>query len=149
MELAKREFGRARRYQRPLAAIMLDIDHFKQVNDTYGHAVGDQVLQAVAARCRETVREIDILGRYGGEEFVVLLLETDLDGARILAERLRQCVVDPPISTDGGMMKITVSLGVGILDKECPDLDHLLQRADQALYKSKQDGRNRVSIWQG
>ncbi len=149
MEQANREFGRARRHQRSLVAVMLDIDRFKQVNDTYGHAVGDQVLQIVAARCRETVREIDILGRYGGEEFVFLLLETDLDGARILAERLRQCVVDPPLSTDAGMMKITVSLGVGILDKECPDLDHLLQRADQALYKSKQDGRNRVSIWQG
>ena len=149
MELADREFGRARRYQRPLAAIMLDIDHFKQVNDTYGHAVGDQVLQIAAERCQKTVREIDILGRYGGEEFVALLLETDIDRARGVAERLRQCVAEPPINTDGGALTITVSGGVAILDEECTDLDHLLQRADQALYVSKQAGRNRVSTWQG
>lgn len=149
IELAKREFGRAQRHQRPLVAIMLDIDHFKQVNDAYGHAVGDQVLKIVTERCQKTVREIDILGRYGGEEFVVLLIETDLNGARIVAERLRKCVAEPPINTDGGALTITVSVGVGILDKECPDLDHLLQRADQALYVSKQAGRNRVSTWQG
>lgn len=148
MELAQREFGRARRHQHPLTAIMLDIDHFKKVNDNYGHAVGDQVLQIVAARCRETVREIDILGRYGGEEFVVLLLETDIDGARIIAERLRQCVTEPPIDINVGSLVITVSLGIANLDQECTDLDDLLRRADQALYVSKQNGRNQVSIWQ-
>ena len=149
MELAQREFRRARRHRRPLTAIMLDIDHFKKVNDTYGHAVGDQVLQIIAARCRETVREIDILGRYGGEEFVVLLLETDIDGTCVMAERLRQCVAEPPISTDGGPLVITISLGIAILDKECTDLDNLLRRADQALYVSKRNGRNRASTWQG
>ncbi len=148
MELAKREFGRARRYQRPLAAIMMDIDHFKQVNDTYGHAVGDQALKIVAERCRKTVREIDILGRHGGEEFATLLLETDLDGARIVAERLRQCVAEPPINTDGGALTITISVGVAILDKTCIGLDILFVRADQALYVAKQAGRNQISIWQ-
>lgn len=147
MELAKREFGRARRYQRPLTAIMIDIDHFKQVNDTYGHAVGDQVLQIVAERFRKTVRDIDILGRYGGEEFATLLLETGLDGACTVAERLRQCVTEPPINTDGDTLSITISVGVAILDKACTDLDILLVRADQALYVAKQAGRNRVFIW--
>ena len=149
MELAKREFGRARRYQRPLTAIMMDIDHFKQVNDTYGHAVGDQALKIVADRCRKTVRDIDILGRYGGDEFAALLLETDLDGARIVAERLRRCVVEPPIVIGSGNPVITVSVGVAILDKTCTALDTLLVRADQALYVAKQAGRNQMSIWQG
>lgn len=148
MELAKREFGRARRFQRPLTAIMLDIDHFKQVNDTYGHAVGDQALEIVAERCRKTVRDIDILGRYGGDEFAALLLETDLDGARIVAERLRRCIVEPPINIGGDNLVVTISVGVAILDKTCTALDTLLVRADQALYIAKQAGRNQMSIWQ-
>ncbi len=148
MELAKREFGRARRYRRPLTAIMLDIDHFKQVNDTYGHAVGDKALKIVSERCRKTVRDIDILGRYGGDEFAALLLETDLDGARIVAERLCQCVAETPINTDSGTITITISVGVAILDKTCTGLDMLLVRADQALYVAKQAGGNRISIWQ-
>ena len=148
MELAKREFGRARRYRRPLTAIMLDIDHFKQVNDTYGHAVGDKALKIVSRRCRKTVRDIDILGRYGGDEFAALLLETDLGGARIVAERLCQCLAETPINTDSGTMTITISVGVAILDKTCTGLDMLLVRADQALYAAKQAGGNRISIWQ-
>lgn len=149
MELARREFGRARRYQRPLTAIMMDIDNFKQVNDTYGHAVGDQALKIVSDRCRKTVRDIDVLGRYGGDEFAALLLETDLDGARVVAERLRRCVVEPSIVIGGGNLVITVSVGVAILDKTCTALDTLLVRADQALYVAKQAGRNQMSIWQG
>ncbi|MBI5353849.1 MAG: diguanylate cyclase [Chloroflexi bacterium] len=148
MELSKREFGRARRYQRPLAVIMIDIDHFKQVNDTYGHAAGDQVLKIVAERCRKTVRDIDILGRYGGEEFAALLLETSLEGAQIVAERLRHCVSEPAINLDGHSLTVTMSVGVTTLDERCTSLDILLVRADKALYLAKQAGRNRVSIWQ-
>jgi diguanylate cyclase (GGDEF)-like protein len=147
MELAKREFGRARRYQHPLAAIMMDIDHFKRINDTYGHALGDHVLATVAERCRNTVRDIDIVGRYGGEEFVSLLLETDLNGARIVAERLRQSAA-LPIETDSGKLSITISIGVAIMDKKCTGLDALLVRADQALYVAKLAGRNQVAVWQ-
>ena len=147
MELAKREFGRARRYDRPLTAIMMDIDRFKDVNDTYGHAVGDQTLKIVADRCRKTVRDIDILGRYGGDEFAALLLETDIDGARIVAERLRRCVVEPPIVVGGGKLVVAVSVGVAVLDKTCTALDTLLVRADQALYIAKQAGRNQISMW--
>lgn len=147
MELAKREFGRARRYQRPLAAIMLDLDHFKQVNDTHGHAVGDQVLQIVAERCQKTVREIDILGRYGGEEFIVLLLETDLNGACIVAERLRTAITSKPMRVGEGLeLNVTASLGVAQRDENTTSLEILIARADQALYVAKHKGRNRVAI---
>jgi diguanylate cyclase (GGDEF)-like protein len=147
-ELAQREFERARRHRRPLAAIMLDIDHFKNVNDTYGHSTGDQVLREVSARCKTIVRDIDVLGRYGGEEFASLVLETDVNGGQIVAERLRQTVANPPIETDQGPLEVTISVGISILDQECENLDELLRRADQALYMAKQAGRNQVAVWQ-
>ncbi len=146
-ELAEIEFGRAGRYGHPLAAVFLDLDHFKQMNDTYGHAVGDQVLRVVAARCRDNLRKIDIMGRYGGEEFAALLPENDMDGARNVAERLRRCVADPPVDTDRGRLVVTVSVGVATLDNKCADLEMLLERADQALYAAKQAGRNQVCVW--
>ena len=147
MELSQHEFMRARRYNQPLAAIMIDIDHFKQVNDTYGHAAGDEVLRTVAWRCKKAVRQIDILGRYGGEEFTTLVLNADLQGVLIVAERLRRCIAETPIDSSQGLIQITISLGVGILDQDCKNLDDLLHRADQALYAAKQAGRNQVSIW--
>jgi diguanylate cyclase (GGDEF)-like protein len=147
MDLAKHEFERAKRYQHPLTAIMLDIDHFKNVNDTYGHAVGDQVLQVVSTRCKKAVREVDVLGRYGGEEFASLLLETEANGGRVVAERLRKAVAEPSINTDDGEIIVTISLGIAVLDKDCRDLDDLLRRADRALYAAKQGGRNQVAVW--
>jgi diguanylate cyclase (GGDEF)-like protein len=147
MELSQHEFMRARRYNQPLAAIMIDIDHFKQVNDTYGHAAGDEVLRTVAWRCKKAVRQIDILGRYGGEEFTTLVLNADLQGVLIVAERLRRCIAETPIDSSQGPIQITISLGVVILDQDCKNLDDLLHRADQALYAAKQAGRNQVSIW--
>ena len=147
MELAKREFGRSRRYQRSLTAIMMDIDHFKHVNDTYGHAVGDQVLRIVAERCQKTVREIDIIGRYGGEEFVTLLLETDIDGACIVAERLRAAIAGNPMHVGEGLdLNVTASFGVAQRDENTTSLETLITRADQAMYVAKHKGRNRVSV---
>jgi diguanylate cyclase (GGDEF)-like protein len=143
-ELAEHEFQRARRYRRTVSMIMLDIDRFKRVNDAYGHAAGDQVLQALAARCRETLRDIDFMGRYGGEEFVVLLPENDVGGARSAAERLRQCVAEPPIETYRGPVSVTISLGVAAMTEDCPDVVALLDRADAAMYAAKEAGRNRV-----
>ncbi len=146
-EQAVREFARARRYERPLAAIMLDLDRFKRVNDTYGHAVGDQVLQAVARICRRELRQIDLLARYGGEEFVALLPESELVEAGQVAQRLCDRMAAAIFDTNAGPVKLTVSLGVAALDHDCAELDDLLKRADRALYAAKEAGRNRVHSW--
>ncbi len=145
-ELAESELNRARRFGHPVSAIMLDIDHFKQVNDTYGHAVGDQVLRVVAKRCGESIRDIDVLGRYGGEEFAVILPSTDLPGARTMAERLRRSVADAPVPTDKGDLTVTISLGVASNAQDDGDVAALLNRADAAMYAAKQAGRNRVAV---
>jgi len=145
-ELAEHELNRARRFQHPVSAIMLDLDHFKQVNDTYGHAIGDQVLRVVAERCGEGIRGIDILGRYGGEEFAVILPGTDLSGAHNMAERLRRSVADVPVPTDKGDLTVTISLGVASNVQDDADVAALLNRADAAMYAAKQTGRNRVAV---
>jgi diguanylate cyclase (GGDEF)-like protein/PAS domain S-box-containing protein len=145
--LAEHEFERAQRYANPLAIMMLDLDFFKRVNDTYGHAIGDHVLCMVAERCAGNLREVDILGRYGGEEFVVLLPETNLASASIVAERLCRLIGDEPIKTEKGPVSVTVSLGVAPLDDACESFDALLERADQALYAAKENGRNQVAVW--
>jgi diguanylate cyclase (GGDEF)-like protein/PAS domain S-box-containing protein len=149
-ELGRHEFERARRFGRPLAAVMLDLDYLKEVNDTYGHAVGDQVLAGVGVLCRGELREVDLLGRYGGDEFVALLPECDVAGAKGVAERLRQSIAQTPVKTERGAVTMSVSLGVAVLDKGCADLEGLLNRADQALLRAaKRAGRNRVSVWNG
>lgn len=147
LELAEHEYERARRYNRPLCAIMLDIDRFKQVNDSYGHAVGDNALRAVAQRCRQSLRDVDHLARVGGEEFTVLLPECTLDGAVAAAERLRRNVADLQIETHRGLLTMTISLGVATLVDDCPKFATLLDRSDTALYVAKKAGRNRVAIW--
>jgi diguanylate cyclase (GGDEF)-like protein len=143
-ELAEHELQRARRYRRSLSAIMLDIDHFKQVNDTYGHAVGDHVLKEVADSCRQAMLKEDVLGRYGGEEFVIMMPESNLVATCQVAERLRQSIAQKTIDTEVGPVMVTVSLGVITLDDECSTLETLLAGADQALYWAKRSGRNRV-----
>ena len=155
-QLGEREFERAVRFARPLAALMLDIDHFKKVNDTYGHPVGDQVLRVLADCIRRGIRGIDVVGRYGGEEFTLLLPETDLPVAIQIAERLRQSVADLSIPIYKGNddstpvhIGINVSIGVAFLQPEVPNLSVLIDRADQALYRVKDSGRNRVVIWEG
>jgi diguanylate cyclase (GGDEF)-like protein len=145
-ELAGREVGRAQRYDRSLAVILFDIDHFKQFNDTYGHATGDEVLRAVAARCRQALRDMDLLGRYGGEELVALLPESALLDAGKAAERLRLTVADSPIYTRCGPLNVTMSLGVATLTPDCRDLATLLDRADAAMYRAKQAGRNQIAF---
>jgi diguanylate cyclase (GGDEF)-like protein/PAS domain S-box-containing protein len=145
-ELGQRELDRLRRFERPLAAIMLDIDYFKQINDTYSHAIGDQVLQALAKRCNHYLRDTDILGRYGGEEFAILLPETDEKSAGQVAERLREHMTQSPIQTDRGPISITISLGVTMASEETKNLAILLDRADTAMYMAKQAGRNQVAI---
>jgi diguanylate cyclase (GGDEF)-like protein/PAS domain S-box-containing protein len=149
-EAARREFERSRRYQSPLAVILLDIDHFKQVNDTYGHLVGDQVLVTLGKRCRQELREVDVLARYGGEEFIFLLPETGLEAACQAAERVRTRIMGQPFQTAQQRIPISVSLGVSCREElpECADLQELVRRADLALYVTKDTGRGRVTPWQ-
>ncbi len=143
-ELAEMEFRQATRYLRPLAAIMFDIDRFKDINDRYGHAIGDLVLRWVADHCRAVVRKADVWGRYGGEEFAVLLPETGLKGAVEMAERLRSRVAAGPIETPRGPVPVTISLGVAELQESMRDVHALIDRADAAMYFAKRTGRNRV-----
>jgi len=144
MELAEREFVRSRRYQGALTMLMMDIDHFKRVNDTHGHDVGDEVLRELARISRAALREPDVLGRLGGEEFGVLLPETDAGAALEVAERLRRAIEDAPMATAVGEMRITVSIGAATSDADADSVATLLKRADVALYAAKEAGRNRV-----
>lgn len=145
-ELGQREVERSRRYKRPLVAIMMDVDRFKFINDYYGHAVGDQVLQTVAKRCSDNMRRIDILGRLGGDEFIFLLPETDMFTASNVAERVRQTVAERPVVTEETSINVSVSLGVARATSATPDLDVLISRADAAMYVAKREGRNRVEF---
>ncbi len=144
-EVAEEEFRRARRYEHSLSVIMIDVDHFKQVNDSFGHAIGDDILREVSRRCVEVLRETDTIGRYGGEEFVVIMPETPLDKAcEHVAERLRAAVAKPPVDTGAGPVNVTISLGVAQLASFDDTIDDLINRADAALYDAKEAGRNRV-----
>jgi diguanylate cyclase (GGDEF)-like protein len=143
-DLAEREWIRTRRYDHPLSAMMLDVDHFKRVNDTFGHATGDSVLRTVAQICRNSLRETDFLGRYGGEEFAIMLPDTDLSAAHATAERLRESIAGTPIHTDKGDLQVTVSIGVASITVDMNSVATLLDRADRGLYIAKDTGRNRV-----
>jgi diguanylate cyclase (GGDEF)-like protein len=146
-EMAEAEIERVRRYGDDLAALMIDLDDFKRVNDNWGHIVGDQLLALIAAETRASLRDSDIIGRHGGEEFFILLPETDVRGARQVAERLRQLISSLSIDRAGATVRITASIGVASYDANCANLEALLKRADQALYVAKAAGRNRVAAW--
>ena len=138
--------GNAKRNERPLAFVIMDIDHFKHVNDTYGHDIGDEVLKEFAGRIAANTRGIDLACRYGGEEFVVAMPDTDIAFATNIAERLRQSIETTPvkISRGPGQLNITVSIGIAKYEGNDDSAEKLLHRADQALYRAKRSGRNRV-----
>ncbi|HEY4740564.1 MAG TPA: diguanylate cyclase [Candidatus Acidoferrales bacterium] len=143
----KRELTRARREHVSAGVILVDIDHFKVVNDDYGHLTGDAILHGVAMRMSGLLRAYDSIGRYGGEEFLVLAPSSDADGAMQFAERLRAGVESTTYETEAGSLKLTLSLGVAVSDPEdVPDSKSLLQAADAALYRAKARGRNRVAM---
>lgn len=146
-QLGEFEFRRARRIRRPFSAMIFDIDHFKRINDHHSHAIGDQVLQKLAERCRQNSRAIDLMGRYGGEEFVILLPETNIEAAKTIAERQRKSIMDAPFQTDVGALRITISIGVAEARRE-DTLNTLIEKADVALYKAKSAGRNRVCLYE-
>lgn len=143
-EAGEIEIERAQRYHHSLSAIMLDLDYFKQVNDRFGHNIGDLVLREVAECCRQETRTADILCRYGGEEFAILLPETSMEAAVEVAERLRQLIAQMKFSTDNGPLTLTASLGVAVLCDRCDKKEILLSHADQALYEAKHSGRDCV-----
>ncbi|GAA4104152.1 GGDEF domain-containing protein [Nonomuraea soli] len=143
---ADTEIVRARRTGETLALLIIDIDHFKRVNDTYGHLVGDQVLAGVAATLRTQLRDYDVVGRFGGEEFVVLLPRADVAEARRVAERLRSRVGRMAIAADDALITVTISAGVAVMSLHGDDLIELLAAADLALYRAKELGRDRICL---
>lgn len=145
MHLAEVELSRSVRYKNNLSLFMMDIDYFKKVNDTYGHKAGDAVLIMLAEIFRKTLREVDIVGRIGGEEFAVLLPETDKEMAVEVGERLRVNIESSKVSIENGQpINFTVSIGVTSLKDKDANLDMLLSLADKALYEAKESGRNKV-----
>jgi two-component system cell cycle response regulator len=143
LEMLDAEFDRCRRENHPLSILMADVDHFKRINDTFGHLTGDQVLRQTAGRLLASLRPYDGVGRYGGEEFLVLLPGCDGEAALCLAERLRRSVAEEPMEDDDRAIAVTLSLGVAAWDKKLP-ASALLRWADGALYRAKHAGRNRV-----
>lgn len=141
------EFRRAKRYDKPLALLMTDIDHFKKFNDTWGHQTGDQVLREVAKCANASIRDTDIAARYGGEEFSIILPETDLEGGMLFAERLRQRVESMSFQGPSGMLQVTISLGLSSIPyNKAESSQEMIKLADEALYSAKRSGRNKVGV---
>ena len=141
----QREIDMSRRHAQPLSVLMLDIDHFKRVNDDHGHGAGDEVLRAIAASIKAQLRNVDMVFRYGGEEFLILLSNTGREAAAMVGERLRQATQSEEYFADGQLIEITVSLGCSTL-LPGESADSLLRRADSALYVAKREGRNRLAM---
>jgi diguanylate cyclase (GGDEF)-like protein/PAS domain S-box-containing protein len=144
---AEQEFLQASGSSAPLSLLILDVDHFKQVNDTYGHVAGDQILTELAKICLRSLRKSDLLARYGGEEFVFLLPNTCLEEALIVADRLRNTIAQNPFETSAGPIHLTVSIGMARLQEPIERVEQLLDQADQALYQAKQAGRNQIQVY--
>ena len=148
MEEANRQISGAGSPYQALSVLVLDIDHFKLVNDAYGHAIGDDVLVSIVKTCNRTLRQTDIMARFGGEEFIILLPNTDMQVAQMIADRLRNAIETTPAPTDQGPISVTVSIGVASLsDGQALTIHDIIKRADQAMYIAKQAGRNRVAAW--
>ncbi|GBG12971.1 uncharacterized protein NMK_0508 [Novimethylophilus kurashikiensis] len=146
LELAEHELAHVRRYGGDLAVAMLDLDHFKNINDTYGHQVGDIVLKTLAALCHQMLRNVDVIGRIGGEEFAILFPETDMQEAHEIVERLRIAIARKDVPTaENGAIRFTASIGIAAYTPSDTGIDILMSRADKALYDAKMTGRNRVA----
>jgi diguanylate cyclase (GGDEF)-like protein/PAS domain S-box-containing protein len=148
--ILEEEVARAERYGRKLAVLWVDLDHFKEVNDTRGHAIGDEVLRSVSLRLAESVRTVDTLGRFGGEEFIVVLPEMSVEEAWDIAERLRGRIADEPVRvSDGDPLHMTISVGVAVYPDHADSAQALCDMADRAMYRAKDRGRNRTVVVSG
>jgi diguanylate cyclase (GGDEF)-like protein len=145
METLEQQVSKAKQKGSPLCVMMADLDFFKKVNDTYGHLVGDLVLRHTAERIQAAVRDFDMVGRFGGEEFVIVLKNTDLALARVIAERIREEVSGTPFHAKEFNIGVTISLGIAML-REGEHMETLLERADATMYEAKKNGRNRVEV---
>ncbi|WP_237903516.1 diguanylate cyclase [Azospirillum brasilense] len=148
MELARSQLARAHRFSEPMSVFVLDVDHFKRINDSYGHATGDDALRMVAGGCQAILREYDILGRLGGEEFVVVLPGATAEESRVVAERVRRHLSRMAIPGPEGRFHLTSSIGIAALDGSYDTLEKAIHRADLALYRAKREGRNRVVVYE-
>lgn len=146
MDILSKQLEKSVDSNKPLSVIMADLDHFKKVNDTYGHQVGDQILLGVASRMKSCVRNIDIIGRYGGEEMIIVLPNADSNSAQHVAERIRNNIASSPFSIGGNKIDMTISEGIASLDSADDSPENLIKRADTALYTAKRAGRNCVVI---
>ena len=142
------EYVRARRYQHHLALIMLDLDYFKQINDKYGHASGDLVLMRVAKLFSKILSDVDLVARFGGEEFIMLIPETDKEGVEFVAQGIRQEIYDTPMEHHGKNFNISASLGIALIEDVEGDFETMIHQADIALYYAKENGRNRVEVYE-
>jgi two-component system cell cycle response regulator len=145
-EALEREIVRGRRHERHLAVLLFDIDHFKRINDMHGHLAGDFVLKEVARIVQSRIRRDEVFARYGGEEFAIILPETSLDGAAALAENLRQKVAEHSFVFQADSIRVTISLGVALMQENDRQANDLIKRADERLYAAKNSGRNRVCV---
>lgn len=144
MESLEREIARSNRYRREMTLVMFDIDHFKQINDTYGHLAGDQVLKSLASTIKGKIRREDLFARYGGEEFAIVLPEIDGYNAQQFAEKIRRIVEITDFFFEGTKIPVTISMGVAVLDAETSDAGALIKKSDERLYEAKKAGRNCV-----
>ncbi len=145
-DFAHQEFNRVTRYGPPFSILLMDLDNFKKVNDNYGHQVGDIALCTVVKSIKNTIRNVDFLGRYGGEEFLAILPETYGEQALILAERIRKMVASNIIETDQGNLRLSISIGVSTYSIKDRSLDDMILRADKGVYQAKQQGRNKCCL---
>ena len=148
LEHLENELKRAKDRAIKSSVLMIDVDYFKKFNDNYGHLIGDRILHQIAGVIAHSIREIDVVGRYGGEEFLAVLPETDRKGAELVARRIREGVEKAGVDSDGGRLHATVSIGVSTFPDSSESLPELLDQADQALYAAKENGRNRVCVWE-
>lgn len=148
LERFREEIERSEKFNYKFSCLMIDIDYFKDFNDRYGHIVGDAILRELSRTIQENIRQIDLIGRYGGEEFSIILSETDKDAAQLAAERIRLAIQDKHIRVYDEELKITVSIGISTYPYDGKEIERLIDKADSALYQAKQAGRNRVCLYQ-